>query len=83
MHKAESVPAVRPLTMLVGGRMLVTPSSGSFGGQDYTSQWPGSYFRAAFAGTKVYFRVGKSEEILQVVVDGQAAGSLVKPEAGV
>lgn len=64
--------------------MLVTASHGdSFGGQEYTSQWPGSYFRAAFAGTKVFFRVGKSDEILHVVVDGQAAGSLVKPEAGV
>lgn len=83
VHKAESVPAVRPLTMLVGGRMLVTPAPGNFGGEDYTSQWPGSYFRAAFAGTKVFFRVGKSDEILHVVVDGQAAGSLVKPEEGV
>lgn len=63
--------------------MLVTSSTGSFGGQEYTSQWPGSYFRAAFAGKKVFFRLGKSEEILHVVVDGQAAGSLVKPEAGV
>src|SRR5690348_5541032 len=62
VHKAESVPAVRPLTMSVGGRMLMTPAPGNFGGEDYTSQWPGSYFRAAFTGTKVFFRVGKSDE---------------------
>lgn len=53
-----------------------------FGGRDFTYQWPGSYFRAAFRGTRVFFRVVKGDEILHVVVDGQPVGSLVKPAPG-
>ncbi len=84
VHKAASLPAVKPLAMTTGGRMLVTPApaDAAFGARDFTSQWPGSYFRAAFVGPAVYFRVGKSNEILHVVVDGQSAEPLVKPEPG-
>jgi len=64
--------------------MLTTPSADDsrFGGKDYTSQWPASYFRAAFSGTQVFFRIVKGDEILHVVVDGEPAGSLVRPGAG-
>jgi lysophospholipase L1-like esterase len=64
--------------------MLASPSAtaNSFGATDFTYQWPGTYFRAVFAGTSVFFRVVKGDQILHVVVDGQAAAPLVKPEAG-
>jgi lysophospholipase L1-like esterase len=71
--------------MTIGGRMLTTPAAtvNSFGAKDYTSQWPGSYFRAAFKGTSVFFRVAGGKEILHIVVDGQDGAPLVKPAAGV
>lgn len=63
--------------------MLITPSNeDGFGGRDYIYQWPGSYFRAAFEGSRVFFRVGKSDEILHIVVDGQFLSPLVKPVEG-
>jgi lysophospholipase L1-like esterase len=85
VHKVSTFPALRPLAMSTGGRMLTTPSAtaNSFGSKDDTYQWPGSYFRAAFKGTKVFFRVVEGDEILHIVVDGQPGVQLVKPEAGV
>lgn len=64
--------------------MLTTPASApSFGGLDYTSQWPGSYFRADFHGTRVYFRIVAGDQILHIIADGRAIASLTKPTAGV
>ncbi|HYK34389.1 MAG TPA: GDSL family lipase, partial [Alloacidobacterium sp.] len=64
--------------------MLIAPSGDAegSGGKDYTSQWPGSYFRAAFEGSRVFFRVGQSDEILHIVVDGQSVAPLIRPEQG-
>jgi lysophospholipase L1-like esterase len=85
VHKVTVPSDLRPLPMSSGGRMLVTPapSAAGFGGNDYTAQWPGTYFRAAFSGSTVFFRVGKSDEILHILVDDEAAPPLVKPEPGV
>ncbi len=80
VHKASSVPATTPLPMYSGGRMHVRAAIDA---ADYTSQWPGSYFTAAFEGTAVFFGVGSNNEILHVVVDGRAAAPLVKPEPAV
>jgi len=65
--------------------MRTTSSSrpNRFGGKDYTHQWPGAYFRAAFEGTRVFFRMVRGDEILHIVIDGQPALPLIKPEAGV
>lgn len=84
VNKVSTLPALSPLSMSIGGRMLISPSvvANHFGGMDYTYQWPGSYFRAAFEGSRVFFRVVKGDEILHVVVDGQPAEPLVKPETG-
>lgn len=83
VRKVSTLPALVPLQMSIGGRMLPTPSVvEGFGGKDYTSQWPGSYFRTAFQGSRVFFWVGKSDEILHIVVDGQSAAPLVKPVEG-
>lgn len=84
VHKTSAPPALQPLTLSSGGRMLTSPADeSSFGSKDYTSQWPGSYFRAAFKGNTVFFRLGKGDAILHIVVDGQAASPLVKPSAGI
>lgn len=85
VHKVARVPVLRPLTVSTGGRMLVlpAPAAADFGARDYMSQWPGSYFRAAFEGNTVFFRIVKGEEILHIVVDGRSGISLVKPEPGV
>jgi len=85
VHRVSKLPALRPLPMSVGGRMLVTSSTAanSFGDRDYTYQWPGSYFRAAFAGRRVFFRIVNGEEILHILVDGQESAPLVKPAPGV
>jgi lysophospholipase L1-like esterase len=85
VHKVAPPPALVPLQFSIGGRMSTTPSkpANSFGSKDYTSQWPGSYFRAAFHGTMVFFRIGKSDEILHIMADGQLAATLVKPTPGV
>ena len=85
VRKVSAPSGLHPLTMAIGGRMLTTASSApnSFGGKNYTYQWPGCYFRAAFKGSRVYFRIVRGREILHVVVDGQPVGSLTKPAAGV
>jgi lysophospholipase L1-like esterase len=65
--------------------MLTVPSSSpnNFGGKDYKHQWPGAYFRAAFEGTRVFFRIVRGDEILHIVVDAQPALALVRPDPGV
>ncbi len=85
VHKVAEHTELKPLEMLIGGRTVRTPSASisAFGGNEYTSQWPGSYFRVAFNGPTVFFRVGKNEEILHIVADHLAAMVLVRPEPGV
>ena len=84
VHRVSDLPAVIPLAASTGGRMLTVPSTASgFGGKDYIHQWPGAYFRAAFEGTRVFFRIVRGDETLLIVVDGQPAMKLIKPEAGV
>lgn len=85
VHQVPNPPTLKPLTMRVGGRMEVTPTKtpNSFGSKNYTYQWPGIYFRAAFKGSQVYFRVGKAHEILHIRIDGQQVAKLVKPTPGI
>jgi lysophospholipase L1-like esterase len=84
VQKVSTLPALHPLAMSAGGRMLTEPSAtpNCFGSKNYTYQWPGTYFRAAFQGTTVYFRIVKGEQILHIVIDGQPAAPLVKPQPG-
>lgn len=84
VQKVSTLPVLHPLAMSTGGRILATPSlsGNSFGSEDYTYQWPGTYFRAAFQGTQVYFRIVQGDEILHIVVDGQSTPPLVKPTPG-
>jgi lysophospholipase L1-like esterase len=85
LEKISVAPALVLLPMSVGGRVREihsVPRSGP-GSEEYEYQWPGTYFRTAFIGSELYFRVGANHEILHVVVDGQAPLELVNPEAGV
>lgn len=84
VRKIAAPPALHPLPMSVGGRMSIAPSAdAAFGGRDYTYQWPGSYFRAAFSGSRVFFRLVSGDEILHVQADGQRIATLARPEAGI
>ncbi|WP_446745120.1 GDSL-type esterase/lipase family protein [Silvibacterium acidisoli] len=78
------MPRLHALSISIGGRVQTEPAADatSFSPSDYVSQWPGIYYRAAFRGSRVFFRVGKNEEILHVAVDGDET-SLVKPDPGV
>lgn len=84
VHRVTPLSGLHPLAMQTGGRMHITPAPAhpDFGAKNYTYQWPGSYFRAAFRGKRVFFRVGSGQEILHVMVDGQQRGVLVKPAPG-
>lgn len=83
-HKVATLPALKPVPMSTGGRILPSPSASvdPFGGTNFTYQWPGTYFKAAFKGTSVFFRVVKGKQILHIVVDGQPVEPLVRPEPG-
>lgn len=84
VHKVVAPPSLHPLQMSVGGRMLITPSPDTaFGARNYSYQWPGSYFRAEFAGTSVFFRIVAGDEILHVQADGRLVVTLTKPAPGV
>lgn len=85
LSKIAVAPKLRPLAMAVGGRVLKSRSTSrnGAGADEYRYQWPGTYFRTAFVGSELYFRVGANHEILHVVVDGGAPFVLVNPEAGV
>ena len=85
-HKVATLPALKPLPIATSGRILVTPSpttANNFGAKNYTYQWPGTYFRAAFRGTQVYFGVLAGKQILHIVIDNQSAAPLVQPDPGV
>lgn len=71
---------LQSLPMSTGGRMRVERAEKN--AANYTYQWPGVYFEAAFSGTSVYFRLGPGDEVLHVFVDDQRVGSLVKPADG-
>lgn len=65
--------------MHVAGRVGRSSAGGAFA---YAYQWPGLYFESRFEGRSVSFRVGPGDVILQALVDGKPAGTLVKPAPG-
>ena len=72
--------ALSPLPMSTGGRMLNDGTGGDAG--NYSYQWPGAYFEAAFKGNTVYFKVGPGDEILHVLVDHLPPVALIRPASG-
>jgi len=85
LEKVEAPKGLVALPMSIGGRAAASPggSQAGFGKEEYTSQWPGTYFETAFAGRELFFRVGASHEILHVVVDGKPPLILTNPASGV
>jgi lysophospholipase L1-like esterase len=84
IQKTAAPPSLTPLTLAIGGRIDTTPADGaSFGGKLYTYQWPGTYFRAAFKGSTVYFRIVSGDQILHILVDHQPPAILIKPQPGI
>jgi lysophospholipase L1-like esterase len=85
MQKVTTSPALNPLPMSAHGRVRTIHSNSvaGFGSDEYQSQWPGTYFKTAFIGRELYFRVGVNHEILHVMVDGQPPLVLIRPEPGV
>jgi lysophospholipase L1-like esterase len=84
LQKAIPPQSLIPVAMSIGGRVSVAPAANlsGLGNEEYVSQWPGSYFQAAFKGNEIYFRVGTNHEILHVVVDGRPPLLLPQPEPG-
>ncbi len=77
-------PQLKPLAFSTGGRALTSPGSDPrFGGHDFTYQWPGTYFEAAFSGPQVCFNIGKGKVILHVIVDHQPPIVLAQPAPGI
>ena len=70
---------LKPVPTDVGGRAL---NVGERGHELLVRQWPGTYFRTAFRGTGIYFRVGRGDVSLRVSADGTHLATLMKPDAG-
>ena len=66
----------KPLPIHHGGRVVVGESNNL---PTYTYSWPGVYFEAAFAGTEVDVRLDDSNNILNLIIDGQAPVVLARP----
>lgn len=66
----------KPLPIHYSGRVLVGDLDNN---PTYTYSWPGVYFEAAFIGTEVDIKLNDSNNILNVIVDGQAPVVLTKP----
>ena len=77
LEKVTTPPALKPLPMATFGRVQPVPGSANL-----QSQWPGTYFRTAFRGRELFFRVGPNHEILHIVIDAKAPLILKAPEPG-
>lgn len=66
----------KPLPIHYSGRVVVGELDGA---PTYTYSWPGVYFEAAFVGTEVDLKFSDSNNIFNIIVDGQAPIVLTKP----
>lgn len=71
-----NIESKKPLPIHYGGRVVVGELDNM---PTYTYSWPGVYFEAAFVGTEVDLKLNDSNNILNVIVDGQAPVVLTKP----
>jgi len=81
LEKIDHPPALHSLPLFTPSRVLISPPGGP-GLHDYASQWPGTYFEAAFKGTQVFFETATEHEILHLVIDDQKPLILTDPLAG-
>ncbi len=73
---SPSMESRKPLPMQQGGRVVVDVSNNR---PTYTYSWPGVYFEAAFAGTEVDLELNDNNNILNIIIDGQAPIVLTRP----
>lgn len=66
----------KPLPIHYSGRVVIGELDNK---PTYTYSWPGVYFEAAFIGTEVDLKLNDSNNILNIIVDGQAPIVLTKP----
>lgn len=66
----------KPLPVHYGGRVVIGELDNT---PTYTYSWPGVYFEAAFVGTAVDLKLNDSNNILNIIVDGQAPVVLARP----
>lgn len=66
----------KPLPIHYSGRVVVGELDSK---PTYTYSWPGVYFEAAFTGTEVDLKLNDSNNIFNIIVDGQAPIVLKKP----
>lgn len=66
----------KPLPIHYSGRVVVGELDGA---PTYTYSWPGVYFEAAFTGTEVDLKLNDSNNIFNIIVDGQAPIVLTRP----
>lgn len=66
----------KSLPIHYSGRVVVGESDNK---PIYTYSWPGVYFEAAFIGTEVDLKLNDSNNILNIIVDGQAPIVITKP----
>jgi hypothetical protein len=76
-HLAKPPQQLVPLAAVVHGRAVETAKGA------WTSQWPGVYAEAAFAGREAFLRLGPEQVIVHFVVDGVNVAKLARPAAGI
>lgn len=73
---SQSTEEKKPLPLHHGGRVVIGELNNI---PTYTYSWPGVYFEAAFVGTEVDLKLNDSNNVLNIIVDGQAPVVLTKP----
>jgi len=66
----------KPLPIHYSGRVVVGELNGT---PTYTYSWPGVYFETTFIGTEVDLKFNDSNNIFNIIVDGQAPIVLTRP----
>jgi lysophospholipase L1-like esterase len=66
----------KPLPIHYSGRVVIGELDNK---PTYTYSWPGVYFEAAFIGTEVELKLNDSNNIFNIIVDGQAPIVLTRP----
>lgn len=73
---SSNIEGKKPLPIHYSGRVVVSELDNV---PAYTYSWPGVYFEAAFIGTEVDLKLNDSNNILNIIVDGQKPIVLAKP----
>lgn len=73
---SSNIEGKKPLPIHYSGRVVVSELDGM---PTYTYSWPGVYFEATFIGTEVDLKLNDSNNIFNIIVDGQAPIVLTKP----